>query len=241
MKPVKEGFVELDVAIYFRIYGEGDKTVVFLHGNGENWQSFKKQIEPFVNAGYKVLLIDSRGHGQSGFNYRNKLTIDLMSDDVYHVLQYLNLNKVYLIGFSDGGNVALSFMRKYPEYLEKVVLAGANFYPRGMKTSYHLLTIMGWLIMWFMSLFVAGRRKNKQIMGLMVRQPKFKPSEFNKVQIPVLVMAGDKDMIKPHHTLLIKESFPNSNIAIITHSDHFIFYRQPDVVNETIINFLQDK
>ncbi|MGI5825562.1 MAG: alpha/beta fold hydrolase [Bacillota bacterium] len=239
MKPVKEGFVELDVPIYFRIYGEGKETVVFLHGNGENWQCFRKQIVPFVEAGYQVLLIDSRGHGHSGFNYRKKLTLELMADDVYRVLKFLNLSKVHLVGFSDGGNILLSMLQNHPECIKKAVLAGANFYPKGMKISYHFLTVMGWMIMWFMGIFVAGRRKNRQIMSLMVRQPKFKPSAFNNIDVPVLVMAGDEDMIKTRHTLLVKESFPNSQIAIIKDSDHFIFYRQPEVVNAEIIKFIQ--
>lgn len=240
MKPVKEGFAELDVPIYFRVYGSGRKTVVFLHGNGENWQIFRRQIEPIVKEGYQVLLIDSRGHGHSGFNYREKLTIEKMADDVYGVLQYLNIDKAYVVGFSDGGNIALSLLRRHPECIEKLIVAGANFYPNGMKLSYHLLTVMGWLLMCIMSVFVAGRRKNRKIMSLMVRQPRFRPSYFKHIQTPVLVMAGDRDMIKPRHTLLIKDSFPNSQIAFIKDSDHFIFYRQPDVVNRQIIDFIND-
>ena len=239
MKPVKEGFVELDVPIYYRIYGSGKETVVFLHGNGENWQTFRRQIEPFVQEGYQVLLIDSRGHGHSGFNYRDKLTLEKMSEDVYNVLKHLHIEKANVIGFSDGGNIALALVQRHPDVLQKLVVAGANLNPKGMKVSYHMLTVMGWLLMWFMGIFVAGRRKNRKIMSLMVRQPKFKPSAFKDIEIPVLVMAGDKDMIRPHHTLLIKKSFPNSHIAIIKDSDHFVFYRQPEVVNSTIIDFLQ--
>ncbi len=240
MRPSKVGFVELDVAIYYRLYGSGEETVVFLHGNGENWQSFRRQIGSFVAAGYQVLVIDSRGHGHSGYNYRVRLTLDLMANDVYEVLKALNLKQVYLVGFSDGGNIALSLVQSHPECLKKLVVAGANLYPKGMKFSYYVLTVMGWLLMWFRGFFVAGRRKESQIMSLMVRQPRMKPSAFRDIRIPVLVMAGDHDMIKTHHTLLIKSSFPNARIAIIKNADHFIFYRQPRVVNEQILRFFQE-
>ena len=239
MIPVKDGFIELDIPIYYRMYGDGDETVVFLHGNGENWKCFKKQIEPFAEK-YRVLLIDSRGHGQSGYDYKKKLSIDLMADDVYGVLQHLGLEQVYLVGFSDGGNIAMALVRKHPEVLKKLVLAGANMFPRGMKLTYHLMTIFSWLAVWLYGIFAAGRRKARRIMGLMVLEPKFKPADFAAADLPVLVMAGENDMIKTRHTFLIKQSFVNSRISIIKDSDHFIFYRQPEVVNSEIMKFFAE-
>lgn len=236
MKPESEGFVQLDVPIYYRIYGSGEETVVFLHGNGENWQCFRKQIDAFA-AEYRVVLIDSRGHGQSGYDYKKKISIELMSEDVYQVLQHLGLTSVYVVGFSDGGNIAMALAKNHPECLKKLVLAGANMFPSGMKPTYHLLTVLGWLLMWIYGIFAAGRRKNRRLMGLMVLEPKFRPRDFAEVKMPVLVMAGDNDMIKPRHTLLIRNSFSNSRVAIIRDSDHFIFYRQPDVVNAEILRF----
>lgn len=239
MKPESEGFVQLDVPIYYRIYGSGGKTVVFLHGNGENWQCFRKQIDTFA-AEYRVLLIDSRGHGQSGYDYKKKISIELMAEDVYQVLQHLGLSRVYLVGFSDGGNIAMALAKSHPECLDKMVLAGANMYPGGMKITYHLLTVLGWLLMWICGIFSAGRRKNRRLLGLMVLEPKFRPKDFAKAKMPVLVMAGDNDMIKPQHTLMIRSSFAKGQIAIIRDSDHFIFYRQPKAVNSEIIRFLQE-
>ena len=239
MLPVREGFVELDVPIHYRMYGTGAETVVFLHGNSEDWKCFKRQIEPFAEK-YTVLLIDSRGHGRSGYDYKKKISIDLMADDLYQVLQHLGLEKVYLVGFSDGGNVAMAFSKKHPECLIKMVLAGANMYPRGMKTNFHLLTISNWLVVWIQGIYYVSRRKRRSIVGLMLFEPKFKPADFADVEVPVLVMAGEKDMIKPRHTLLIKESFPNSEIAIVKNSDHFIFYRQADVTNKEIMDFFEE-
>lgn len=51
-------------SIYYELHGEGEEILVLLHGNGGNCKNFKNQI-PFFSKKYKILAIDSRGHGES--------------------------------------------------------------------------------------------------------------------------------------------------------------------------------
>ena len=74
IEPRQHGYFKIHSAnIYYRIYGAGEKTLFFLHGNGEDWTCFRKQIE-FFAADYKIVTMDSRGHGNSGTSEKS-LTI----------------------------------------------------------------------------------------------------------------------------------------------------------------------
>ena len=67
--PVRTGYLKLaDTSLYYRDYGEDTArhTLLLLHGNGESWHCFARQVGPFSEAGYRVITLDSRGHGSSG-------------------------------------------------------------------------------------------------------------------------------------------------------------------------------
>ena len=62
MEPRQHGHLDIeDADIYYRLYGKGEKTILFLHGNGEDWTCFSKQIDEFAQE-YTVITMDSRGH-----------------------------------------------------------------------------------------------------------------------------------------------------------------------------------
>ena len=102
----------------YQYFGEGEKTIVFIHGLGNDlnyWILLSSQL----NNEYKILLYDIRGHGKSEFK---DFTIDSLVNDLYELLLKENIDKISLVGFSLGGNIALAFTIKYPEIVEKLVL-----------------------------------------------------------------------------------------------------------------------
>ena len=104
----REGFVQADGAqIHFCAIGQG-KPVVFLHGNGENYKVFRQQAVYF-KMNYRLVFIDSRGHGQSSMG-KEDLNFDRMAEDVVRVLEHLKINKAAFVGFSDGANLGLSLI-----------------------------------------------------------------------------------------------------------------------------------
>lgn len=224
-----------NVSICCRCYGTGERVVVLLHGNGEDYRCFDRQLDLFAQS-YRVLAIDSRGHGSSGMG--EPFSLRAMADDVKTVLDALGIPKASLIGFSDGGNVALYFALRYPSRLEKLVVAGANLSLEGLTKRERRRDKVVWGILRFGGRFSSGMRKKALVYGLMVTEPDIDPWELETIEAPTLVLAGERDMIREQHTKLIAKSIPGARLRIIPSSDHFIFRNQPGWVNTIILKFL---
>ena len=145
-----------------------------------------------------------------------------------------------LLGFSDGGNIALEFALKYPERVEKLVLNGANLFPSGVKAIYQWPIEFGYRIAKLFAKKSEKAKQNAEMLGLMVNEPNIDPSELARLTMPVLVVAGSKDMIKEPHTRLIYKSLPNAQLNIIE-GDHFVANKNPEAFNEVVNRFLSLK
>lgn len=102
----------------YAVEGSGDKTVVFIHGLSDSME-YWRVLSSSLHDDYMMVLYDIRGHGKSLYE---PFTIDLLVDDLYNLLLKLNIEKTSLIGFSLGGNIALSFAVKYPDIAERLVI-----------------------------------------------------------------------------------------------------------------------
>ena len=105
--------------------------LILLHGNGEDHTYFVHQIEYFSEE-YRVIAVDSRGHGASPRGDK-PFTLRQFADDLCAFMDELKIEKAHILGFSDGGNIALLFGLKYPERVEKMIVDGANLYLDGLK------------------------------------------------------------------------------------------------------------
>lgn len=106
--------------------GEGF-PLVLLHGNGEDHTYFKRQMGPFSQH-FRVIAVDTRGHGESPRGTA-PFTLEQFAEDLKEFLDGRSITRCHLLGFSDGGNIALLFALKYPEYVEKLILNGADLVP----------------------------------------------------------------------------------------------------------------
>ena len=118
--------------LYTKESGSG-QPMVLLHGNGEDSSYFVNQIS-FFESKYLVIAVDTRGHGSSPRG-RGTFTLERFADDLKGFLDRRGLRRIILLGFSDGGNIALIFALKYPGYVDRLILNGANLNPFGMKPS----------------------------------------------------------------------------------------------------------
>ncbi len=224
--------------IYYSLHANGKaKTLVLLHGNGESSSRFEKHI-PIFGQYYNVLLIDSRGHGRSTMG-DGDLSLGKSAVDLENVLEHLGLEKVYLLGFSDGANTAMLFTPKNNNKVEKLVLAGGNLNFGGFNFSTKIFVAIGYFLA-FLNMKVD---KNKSFeyayYRLMFKEPDIKPHEINKIEAPTLVLAGNKDMIKRSHTDLICNSI-KKGVLKIYEGDHFYIYREPEEFCKTVIDFLEE-
>lgn len=224
----------MDIALYYEEKGEGE-PLILLHGNGENGQYFVHQMEYFSKK-YRVIAVDTRGHGKSPRGTA-PFTIRQFSDDLLEFMNRMKIEKAMLLGFSDGGNIALVFALTHPERVEKLILNGANLNASGVKPMVQIPIEFGYRIASFFAKKSADARKNAEMLGLMVNDPNIHPEELIRLKVRTLVIAGTKDMIKDSHTRMIAEKLPNSDLVILP-GDHFIANKNFDQFNLTVERFL---
>ena len=224
-----------DIQLHFKEQGEG-QTLILLHGNGENCDYFEHQIQYFSNQ-YHLFAIDTRGHGQSP-RVDQPFTIKQFAEDLHDFMDEKGIEKAILLGFSDGGNIALTFGLKYPERIDKLILNGANLFPSGVKPLYQWPIEIGYRIAKLFSKKSEQAKHNAELLGLMVKEPHIDPTDLARLTMPVLVIAGTKDMIKEFHTKLIYKSLPNAQLNIIE-GDHFVANKNADAFNKVVDAFLR--
>ena len=224
-----------DIQLHYIDQGQG-QPLILLHGNGESCNYFEHQI-PCFSENYRVIAIDTRGHGQSPRG-ESPFTIKQFAEDLHDFMDEKGMEKAILLGFSDGGNIALTFALKYPDRVEKMIVDGANLFPSGVKPLYQWPIEIGYRIAKLFAKKSEKAKQNAEMLGLMVNEPHIEPSELASLMMPVLVVAGNKDMIKESHTRLIYKSLPNAQLTILE-GDHFVANKNPDAFNQVVAEFLR--
>ena len=225
----------MDIKLNFIEQGQG-QPMILLHGNGENCDYFEHQISHFSKQ-YHVIALDTRGHGQSPRGEK-PFTIKQFAEDLHDFMDEKGIEKAVILGFSDGGNIALTFALKYPEQVEKMIVDGANLFPSGVKPLYQWPIELGYRIAKIFSRKSEKAKQNSEMLGLMVNEPHIEPSELSHLTMPVLVVAGTKDMIKDSHTRLIYKNLPNAQLNTIE-GNHFVANKNADAFNMVVDEFLR--
>ena len=224
----------MPIQLHYQDQGSGE-PLILLHGNGEDSTYFVHQIEDFSRT-FRVIAPDTRGHGKSPRGTA-PFTLPQFAEDLLEFLDRLGLERVDLLGFSDGGNIALLFALRHPERVRRLVLNGANLDPGGVKPAVQIPIVLGYRMA---SLFRSPKaRANAEMLGLMVHEPHISPAELGNLTMPVLVIAGTRDMILEEHTRLIAGSIPGARLALIP-GNHFIAKQNPGPFNQAVRTFFQE-
>jgi pimeloyl-ACP methyl ester carboxylesterase len=241
------------VRLFVEMSGQGP-PIVFLHGGLSYFdESFPAQ-KAYFSTFRTVIGVDQRGHGHSpdidqAFSYRQ------MADDTAALLQQLKVGRVDVVGHSDGGNVGLLMARFHPELVRRLVISGAN--SRGDYDG--LLAYLSFRLS-SDERFVAGlpaRERDLYVRvspdgiqhwptmaaktkALWATRVVIDAADLAAIHIPVLVMAGDHDVIPIEHTVEIYRQLPHARLCILPATGHATMKERPDEFNRLAREFLED-
>ncbi|REC76054.1 hypothetical protein DRF60_14310 [Chryseobacterium elymi] len=224
-----------DTKLYYEVYGEGE-PLFLLHGNSGSIQDFYQQI-PVLSRQFKVIAVDTRGQGKSIDTSERDFTYTQFAEDVKMLADKLGLHKINIAGWSDGGITGLEFALKYPENLNKLVAIGANAFPEGVDD--RLISHMRNQLLVLDIENKPGKFNERRLVEIMLNEPHISKKEMAKIQSPVLVIAGDKDVIKQDHTEMIAKQIPHAELKIYKNATHMIPFENADELNADIIKFLE--
>jgi pimeloyl-ACP methyl ester carboxylesterase len=220
--------------------------VLLLHGGYANSNYFGNLVPTLREHGYRVIAMDSRGHGRSTRG-PDELTYDLMAGDVIALLDELKIRKVRIVGWSDGGIIGLDIAIHHPERLAALFAFAANANPSGVNTDvagnpvfnaylarakveYAELspTPQDW------PTFDAALNKMWETL------PHFTRVQLQSIKVPTEIADGQHDeAIKSEHTHYLAATIPNAKLLILPDVSHFAMLQNPVEFNQAVLNFLK--
>lgn len=222
-----------DATIYYEVYGTG-RPLLLLHGNNQSGRVFEKQIDE-LSEHFTVIVPDTRGHGNSTDESTGPLTYELFAADMVKLLDHLNLKNADILGWSDGGITGLIMAIKYPGYVNKLAIMGANLSPDGLKDI--VFRDVGELIGDLEASSDPGAPARKRIYELILNEPHLTNKDLQQIEAPVLVMAGQNDIVWEMHTSQIAENIPNARLTIFSNAGHFAPRYNAFEFNQEVLEF----
>ena len=162
---------------------------------------------------------------------KEALNYEQMAADVNGLLEQLKLDSVYIWGQSDGAILGLILAMNHPKKVKKVLAFGANIQPDS-------LAIFTWAIKHSHKILKENKdAKEVKLNKLMLAHPNIPYAKLNQIKAPVLVVAGDRDVIRPEHTLKLFQNIPNSQLCILPGATHGAAWENKEIFLTLMNNF----
>lgn len=243
-KAAQSGYAPVDgIRIWYAIFGHGE-PVILLHGGLANANYWGNQIRK-LQQHYRVVVMDSRGHGRSTRNGQ-PYGYDLMAADVIGLMDFLKIRKAAIVGWSDGAIIGLDIAMRHPERVSKLFAFAANSDPSGVADIAHSPVF---------NAFIARAQKEyealsptpgqfnafvAQITRMWQTQPNWTASDLHRITVPTWIVDGDHDeAIKRSNTEFMAANIPDAGLLLQPEVSHFSFLQDPEQFTSDVLHFLQ--
>ena len=255
-----ERFLEINGANLF-VREQGQGTAVVLVQPGLLSGSAYDALVPLLAEQYRVLGFDTRGHGRST-NPTDQLTYELIADDTAELIKVLDLDRPFVGGWSDGGEVSLQVALRHPELVRGVIAGGTSLEMGGNKEAQNKVRAFFHSDADNVVDFPAFIEEHGEGFIPFVRQyhPQseeqwqnvirwsavmwasyagFTTDELARITVPTLVAVGELDeFVPPEQAVRLYRALPNAELAIFPGSDHMRPVFEPSALATVLLDFL---
>jgi len=230
------------IRIWYAEFGRG-APVILLHGGLANSNYWGNQV-PVLAKRYRVIVMDSRGHGRSMRN-EQPYGYDLMASDVLALMDTLKIRKAAIVGWSDGAILGLDIAIHHPERLSKLFAFAANSDPSGVADIDKSPVF---------NAYIARAEKEyaklsptpteyksflAQITKMWETQPNFTAADLEGIHVPTWIVDADHDeAIKRENTEFMAAHIPGSGLLLQPEVSHFSFLQDPQQFTGDVLHFL---
>ena len=229
--------------IYSYEWENDGEAVVLLHGGLSKTASWDYLMVPPLEDDFHVFAYDRTAHGFTG-DRQGSLHFEFQTQEAIAYLEDIVKEPAHLIGWSDGGNIALMVAIQRPDLVKSIVAIGANYHFSGVmqafdnpevsqddQAEYNLIspdaphTLL---------------EKTIRMHAIWQSEPTLTLEAIATIQCPVLVLVGDDDVINHSHTIALFEALPLGQLAVIPGTSHIVVKEKPGLMNAVILQFLED-
>jgi pimeloyl-ACP methyl ester carboxylesterase len=245
-EPVDSGLAPVnDIEMYYATYGDpSNPPLLLLHGGLGNADYFVNQIPDF-SENYYVITADSRGHGRSTMSDQ-QIGYALMASDVLALLDYLEVDAVNLVGWSDGGIIGLDIAINNPDRLIKLVAYGANYNPTGVRADVGDSERFNAYIEMAAADYarLSPNPDNFEtflgnISNMWATEPNYTVEQMQGITTPTLILDGiEEEAIYPEHDLEMAELIPNADLVLMGGIGHFAMWDKTEEFNHIVLDYL---
>jgi pimeloyl-ACP methyl ester carboxylesterase len=223
--------------------GGGTETVLLLHGGMSNSDLLLDGLGDPLAEHYRVVAFDRRGHGYTAdssepFHYED------MATETIGVLETVVGGRAHLVGWSDGGIIALLVAMHRPELVDRMVVIGANFHHDGV-----LPLELGEDSPVAAQLFEAYAARSPdgaehfealfdKFMAMVTTEPTLTVDDLAAITAPTLVLVGDDDLPRLAHTCELYEALPAGQLCVVPGTSHTLPIERPTDVARIVTDFL---
>lgn len=242
--PVSTGKAPVNgIEMYYATYGAGD-PVLLIHGGLGHADIWANQVADLMKD-HLVIVADSRGHGRSS-RTEEPFGYDLMASDYLALLDYLKIDKVDLVGWSDGGIIGLDIAMSHPERLDHLYAQAANITTDGVDPSVAEDAVFNSYIARMAGDYAKMSPTPDQFDGFVAQigemwatQPNWTDAQVAAITVPTAVVAGDHDeaILRPH-TEKIAALIPGAKLVILPEASHFAMLQAPEEYTASVRDFI---
>jgi len=238
--------------IYWEEFGNADASpVVVLHAGLTSIAFMGGQIEALATDSYRVIAIDSRGHGKSS-NTAPVPTYEMMTDDVVAVMDARNISKANVVGWSDGGNIGLDLARRYPDRVRKLVAFGANHTPppdgQDAEMTKEFKEAKADAGMFFPLRYLYQKNSPtpdrwpeffEREHAMVFAGPNWSLADLGAIRAPVLLLNGEHDLVLLPYATEMKNAIRGARLEIVKGEGHELPLASPAKANPIMLAFLR--
>ncbi len=234
------------IEMYYATYGKGD-PILLIHGGLGHGDIWANQVASLMKD-HLVIVADSRGHGRSSRDAQ-PYGYDLMASDYLALLDYLKIDKVDLIGWSDGGIIGLDIALSHPQRLKHLFAQAANVTIDGVDpTVMNNATFNAYIERMGAAYAKMSKTPNEyaafvdQISKMWASQPAWTKEQLATIKVPTAIVLGDHDeAITRAHTDYMASVIPGAKLIILRDASHFAMLQDPDGYTQAALDFFAGK
>ena len=243
--------------VYYEVHGEGE-PLLLIHGGTATSQSWASHL-PALTQRFRVFAPDSRGHGMTD-NPTGEFGYRAMAEDVAALIGALGLKRPLVLGYSDGGQIALELGMRYPGLAKALVLGGTQFrfseayleYARALLGIVEGEEVDTERLKREQPDFVAYLREAhghvygpeywktyvKKIAALWLTPLGYASEDLAAITDPALLLVGDRDGVATEESIELFRLLPNAELAVAPASDHGFIEAKANLFDALALDFL---